>query len=226
MSRQVLAIVGSPRHRGTSASLARTVVGALELRGWESCTVQASTALRDPERWSELERRFLAADAVLLSLPLYVDSLPSELTLALERLAPLRAERGVAHRARLLAVVQCGFVEAHQNDVAVEICRHFAREAGLAWAGGLAIGAGGMANGADVRRGGARLRHVKRALELAASALDSETDVPEEALVAGREPGVPRWAYTLMANLSMVFEARRRGVLLRLHAQPYRRAES
>ena len=52
--------------------------------------------------------------------------------------------------------MNCGFAEAHHNDVALDIYRLFARDAGLHWAGGLAIGGGGMFAGKPLKRRAAR----------------------------------------------------------------------
>jgi multimeric flavodoxin WrbA len=223
MSRQILAVVGSPRPHGTSASLARYLTDALAARGWETHTLQACRAVRDEACWAELEQRFLAADVIVISTALYADSLPAELTLALERLAAVCASRPAAPAQRLLAIVQCGFIESHQNDVAVDICRLFARQAGIDWAGGLAFGGGGMVDGADMAAAGARCPHLRHALDLAVAAVDAGTDLPPEALAAARRRPLPVWLYAFMANLSMLREARKRGVLRRLNAQPYRR---
>lgn len=79
--------------------------------------------------------------------PLYVDSLPAQLTHALEEISLRRVGRGWATSPGIVAIVNNGFHEAGQNAVALRICRRFAAEAGFEWAGGLALGGGEAING-------------------------------------------------------------------------------
>jgi hypothetical protein len=198
------------------------VTKSLQQRGWEAHAESLPSCLCDPARWSALEERFLSAEVVLLSSPLYVDSLPGETTLALERLAPLRTE--CEGTRRLVAIVNCGFLEAHQNDVALAICRLFAREAGMHWSGGLAIGAGGAIGGQAGALAGGQFAHVVRALDQVADAIATDCDLPRQALEGVRRPMCPLWLYSLMGNAGMLWQAQEHRVLFQLHAQPYRRA--
>jgi hypothetical protein len=113
-------------------------------------------------------------------------------------------------------VVNCGFVEAGQNEVALSLCRLFARDAGLAWAGGLAIGGGGMFAGKPLQAQGRRARHVITAFDQAIAALDAGRDIPESAVAGIRKRVIPAWAYFAMANLSMLGRALRHGNLWRI----------
>ncbi len=99
----------------------------------------ACAAVRQPEKWPDLEAAFCEADAIAIVAPLYVDSLPAELIAALERLVHVRRGRP----GHLLAVVNCGFAEASQNDVALDIYRLFARDAGLHWGAAWPLAAAG-----------------------------------------------------------------------------------
>jgi len=142
-----LALVGSPRAKSTSDMLARYLSDGLVAQGWQTDVQQISPAIRKAERWSNLEEKFLHADVIALIFPLYVDSLPAETTLALEHLAAARQANKPQQSQRLLAVVNCGFFEAQQNDVALAICEQFAAETGLHWYGSLAICSGGVLHG-------------------------------------------------------------------------------
>ena len=106
--------------------------------------------------------------------PLYVDSLPAPVIRALELIADDRAGRsapGVTFRSEsdrrgLVAICQCGFPEAQQDEVALEICANFARTAGFEWAGGLAMGGGGLIDARPLAERSGPLRFVVRALEV------------------------------------------------------------
>jgi multimeric flavodoxin WrbA len=219
MNRKFLALIGSPRPNSTSSHLAQYLADGLAARGWQAQVIVACAAIRRPEKWPELESAFREADAVAVVAPLYVDSAPAELTTALERLAHVRTDR----TGRLIAVVNCGFAEASQNDVALEIYRLFAREAGLHWAGGLAIGEGGMLAGKPLAAQGGKARNVVAAFDQTIAALDAGEDIPESAAAGIRSGGIPTWAYCAIANFSMIIGAAKHGNLFRIGATPYAR---
>lgn len=219
--KQMLALVGSPRAHSTSERLAQYLANGLDAHDWQVNIQHISTAMRKPERWAELEAQFLQADVIVLVFPLYVDALPADATLALEKLALLRR----THPQRFLSIVNCGFVEASQNDVATKICRQFARECGMQWSGGLTIGGGGAIGGRPLKELGGMVAPVVNALDMIITALLAGQDVPAEAYTLTRRQVVPTWAYFCMANLGMIKGALDHHVLLRINAQPYLRAE-
>ncbi len=218
MNKTFIALVGSPRPHSTSGYFAEYLVDGLAGRGWQAKSLTVCAAVRQPEKWPDLEAAFREADAVAIVAPLYVDSVPAEFMAALERLVKSRPGRP----GRICAVVNCGFVEALQNDVALDIYRLFARDAGLHWAGGLAIGGGGMFGGKPLTAQGRSARHITAAFDQTIAALDAGQDIPESATTGIRRQAIPAWAYFAMANLSMLIGAAKNGNLLKIGARPYR----
>ena len=103
-----------------------------------ACTTQTRQpgqgVAQSEEATEELLAAVAAADLVVLSFPLYVDSLPAPVdprARADRRLARGgRARRPGARRAEqpaFVAICQSGFPEVEHNEVALEICRNFAR---------------------------------------------------------------------------------------------------
>lgn len=216
--RRFLALIGSPRVQSTSEVLGRYLADRLAARGWTTNVLRLGPALKQPEKWAALVEQFQQADDIALCLPLYVDSLPAETTLALERLVQVvRPEQA----RRLFAIVNCGFLEAEQNDVALSICRLFARDAGITWTGGLALGGGGGIGGQPLEKLGHMIDYVIRSLDLTVEAVDAGQALPEEAITLIRRRFCPTWMYMLMANLGMMKGAMDHHVLMRINARPY-----
>ena len=160
--RTALLLVGSPKPgESTSESLGAYLLEALEKGGVKTQTlhVDQGRALRTSRAKDCLEA-VASSDLVVLSFPLYVDSLPAPTTRALELIAAARAGSAGAgapadeHSPAFLAICQSGFAEAEHSAVAIEICRNFARSAGFAWAGGLVMPEGGMISGMPHAQGG------------------------------------------------------------------------
>jgi putative NADPH-quinone reductase len=150
----VLLLVGSAkRPRSTSESLGTYLGERLGERRFEAETLLLHRALKSDasaDKKHPCEELLAAADradVLVIAFPLYVDSLPYLVIQAMEHIARHRKDahrqaRGKGKSQRLVAIVNCGFPEARQNDTALAICRQFAREAGFEWAGGLALGGG------------------------------------------------------------------------------------
>jgi hypothetical protein len=107
------------------------------------------------------------------------------------------------------------------NDVCLDVCRLFARDAGLHWSGGLGIGGGGAVGGTLDARG--RLTACLRlALDMAGKALAMGRDIPDEARALAAKPIVPGWLYLLMAECGWLRLAARHGNLFKLGRRPFK----
>jgi hypothetical protein len=216
---KVLLLIGSPRGEGsTSSSLGRYLTGLLGEQGWEVKERHLQKATRSPEGEIELSREVSSTDLVVLSFPTYVDSLPAGVVKALSALARQRAGSRLA--VPLVAIANCGFPEAEQNDTALDMCRLFARDARFVWRGGLALGCGPAINGRPLAQTGWLGRNPRRSLETAAKALVEGKPVPEEAIELMARPGAPGWLYRPLANWGWRRRARQNGVLGSLNDCP------
>ncbi len=200
---QALLLVGSPKtgSGSTSAVLGDHVLGGLAARGWVAERLKLAPDLVTRAGQERLFQAAEKADLIILAFPLYIDSLPFLATLALEHLAgrPL-AGKGLA------ALVNNGFPEARQNELAVAICARFAAASGMAWAGSLALGAGeALSSGLPLhpRHGLARppVTHVVKALDLAVEALAAGRPVPAEASALVDRSPIPGLPFGLWVRL-------------------------
>ena len=211
--RRLLVLVGSPKlGPSTSGAVGDYVAERMRGHGWETEKLALKGELRRQSGRNKLVAAAERADSVCLAFPLYVDSLHTLPTLALEILSKESARWAALATKRLLAVANCGFPEAHQNIVALAICERFASRAGWAWCGGLAVGGGeavssGVPLDAPHRAGMPPAVRLRRALDLSTDALAAGTDVPDEAqtlLDRSPIPGLPnlvwRPLYRIMGN--------------------------
>jgi multimeric flavodoxin WrbA len=230
-ARRALLIVGSPKasEPSTSNALGGFLVDRLEKLGWhtESLTLRAS--LDRPEGKGELLSAVQRARLILLVFPLYVDALPYLVTKALAVIAANRRAGREPSLQRLVAIVNSGFPETHQNSMALAICREFAAQSGFTWAGGLAFGAGGMIGGqplTEAKRPGPPVRHLIAALEKTAASLAEGLPVPAEAvrMIAKNRIPFALWSRLYMWMGAWGFEKRaaKNGISKdKLLAQPY-----
>jgi hypothetical protein len=215
-------MLGSAKREGesTSEALGSYLMTKLNSHGVATSTFAVHRALRTPERTAALLDAVEGCDLLVLVFPLYVDTLPSLSTQVLELLAARRRPVQQERTPWFLAIANCGFPEAEHNDVALAICEQFAQEAGMRWAGGLAVGAGGAINGERINERG-MTHSVAKALDLTAAALADNQPAPAEALSLTRAPLLPVRLYTFMGNLGWHRMAQVNGVWRRLGDRPF-----
>lgn len=222
-AQKALLLIGSakPAGQSTSEALGNYLLAQLRKEGFTPATSYLSRALRTPERRQELFTAVDQADLLLLAFPLYVDSLPYLVINALELIAAHRQTQPTPTPTRFIAIANCGFPEAHQNESALAMCQEFARQVGFVWAGGLALGQGGSLAGRPLAEVGGMARNVISALDLTASALAQGQPLPPDAVVLMAKPLMPAFFYRLMGNLGWHLQARKQGALGQLQARPF-----
>jgi multimeric flavodoxin WrbA len=233
-ARRALLIVGSPKTSGTSTSsiLGSYLLDRLGERGWETESLTLRASLGRAEGESALLAPVDRAGLILLVFPLYADALPYLVTKALTVMATNRQAAAAPRPQRLVAMVNSGFPETHQNAMAMAICQEFAAQSGIAWAGGLALGGGGAIGEQPLtapKRSGLPVKHVIRALDLTAAALAEGRPVPAEAAQSMAQSPMPfmpfalyRWIYMRFGGKGFEQEAARNGIGKdKLLDQPY-----
>ena len=226
--RKALLLIGSPKGKNSSSyALGGYLLGKLEAGGMATEEMTVAAALQSTENQHRMHKAVDAADLVVVAFPLYVDNIPAPLIQTLELIAERRKGRpGVSPSAgpliqKLAAIVQCGFPETHQNQMAVDIMRQFAKEAGFAWAGGLAMGMGGSVAGKSLAKAGGMFRNVAKTLDMAAASLAAGGSIPEEATALMARPLMPRWLCVLAVNWGFRNDIKKRGARGRAHDRPY-----
>jgi hypothetical protein len=203
--KRALLLVGSPRGIGhsTSDGLGSGILDVLKERGFATEKLHVHAVVASPK---ELESGLVAigaADTVILTLPLYVDSFPAPVIALLEQIAERRIGAG---RAGLFVVIQCGFPEKEQNATALAIAERFAAEAGWLWLGGVGLGAAEWQH-----------KDVARALAPIAEAIANETAIPQPVL----RKAMPAWLYRFGGTIMWRLAAKKHHATRSLRARPY-----
>lgn len=219
--KRVLLLVGSPKKSGsTSESLGKYLMDQLTDGGFSSQTAHIQTLMRSGEGQQAILELVAASDLVILSFPLYVDSLPASVIKALDLIVQKLTNSSMTKTRRLLTIVNNGFPEASQNSMALAICKKFASEAGFEWAGGLSMGGGGVVNGNPLEKAGFPAKNARKALDLAAKDLLDGKAVSDEAVNLMAKTAIPKWLYLTVANRSWKQQAKAFGSQDKLYDQP------
>jgi hypothetical protein len=205
----------------TSESLGTYLLRRLKEHGFETEKTYATVCVSSDRNREILLKLVDSSDLLILAFPLYADSLPSRLVATLELIADHRRNEGVQMSQRLLAIVNSGFPEAKQNDTALAICRCFAHEAGMDWAGGLALGGGAMIAGRPLSKLRGRVRNVTKALDITAAAIAQDEPVPKQAVELMAKPMLALRLYVWMANRGWNLKLKQYGTRPTVYDQPY-----
>jgi hypothetical protein len=219
-TKSALLLVGSPKgEMSTSASLGNYLLKLLEEANIKTIKAFIHRLVNRSEKIEELLSMINNADLIILSFPLYVDSIPSPVIKAMELIRDDRNEKQRQNQ-DFIAISNSGFPEASQIEVALEICKNFAEEVNFNWRGGLALGGGGAVNGKPLEERGGMLRNVIKGLEITAEYLSKGEDIPNEAIELVSKPIIPSGMYKMMGNLGWRIQARRYRALKRMKDQP------
>ncbi len=88
----------------------------------------------------EVIEELAKTDAWVFAYPLYIDGIPGHLLSCLIQLEEAcLPDRPI----RIYGIVNCGFYEGIQAELALKLLRNWSRKAGLLWSGGVGVGGGG-----------------------------------------------------------------------------------
>lgn len=221
-ARTALLLVGSPfGFRSTSSSLGSYLMDRLTEKGFTTSKLHIHKSVKSQEGIEELLHLVGISDLVVLTFPLYVDSLPAPVIKAMEIITEHREEASDAKRQKFVAISNSGFPEAQHNFIALKICRCFAQRSGFEWAGELALGMGPVIRRKPLDGLGGIVRNVKKALDVTALALSEGKTIPEEATKHMVKSILPRRLYLWMGNRRWKYDAKRNGITDRIRAQPH-----
>lgn len=157
---KITIINGSPR----AATSNSKEFGNIFVQYWKGeASVYSVSRRNNQEICSKLD----GGGHLLFVFPLYADSLPVTLLYFLNELA----QHPVSEKPTVHVIINCGFMEPEQNNVAVEIIRLFCSQNGYAYGSTLCIGAGEAILGTPFRL------LVKRKLKALAWAIQDNRQV-------------------------------------------------
>jgi multimeric flavodoxin WrbA len=221
--RRALLLVGSAKPRGTSTSeaLGHEMLARLKARGIATITRWVQHDAHSAHGLAALAADARTHDLLVIATPLYIDSLPSLVTRALEAIAADRLSLASPPPLTVALIVNCGFPEARHCSVAAAICALFARATGARWAGALQLGGGGTVDGRSLSEAGGVVRHLPAALDKACAMLADGRAIPPESLAAFRQALMPTTLYMAAGDAGWLWTAAHEGALMKLWRRPY-----
>jgi hypothetical protein len=215
--------VGSPRgNKSTSLSIGKYLCDKLEKAGLAIETGFIYRLMMRKQKQDQFIAMVNDAYLIVLSFPLYVDELPSPVIKAMELLYQNKEKIVNCEEKKFLAIGNCGFPEASQIDLAMEICKNFSNAMNFQWRGGIKLGGGEAIHGRDITKMGRMVRNQKKGLDLAADALLVDKPIPIEAIELISKPIIPARMYIVLGTLGWRMRAIKNWNFFNLKTQPYK----
>lgn len=206
---EILTLCGSPRFgKGPQECSSLYLAEQLKARLGPGCQMQVEGA--NPARDLDgLARQLAACRRLVLTFPLYDDSIPAGLLETLAGLEERLAGKTGLEQIPVYAMVNCGFFEAAHNQLAIKMVEIWRKSCGLAQGQALAVGGGEMIRQAPMGRG-------------PLSPLDKSLNTLARNILAGQaadtlwaQPAFPKALYQLAGNLGFRQQARQNGLKAR-----------
>ena len=221
-NKKVILLVGSPRkERSASEALGLYLCKQLDSHQffYQKMYLREQVYKKDKKR--EWIQNILHSDLIILVAPLYVDSLPSFVIKAFEMLHKQVEKKKIGKDIKILAIMNSGFPESSQSQIALDICGHFARQTGMVWLGGLALGSGMFLGGKDIGKMGWFVKNIKKSLNETAVALNQGMPIPESAISLMQKKLFGKGFFRWVANYGFKFRAKRNGLKKEVYRRPY-----
>ncbi len=210
---QVLLINGSPKNKNsTSLMLGQYILRKLSKKNFKTDTIHLLSMLNN--NLDEIFEKISESDLLILSFPLYVDSLPSHVMKFFE----VMSKNNLKHQ-KIMAIGNCGFPESFHIKTALKICKNFAEKKNLHWIGGLAIGAGPMFNGRSIEEMGFLTRKLIQGFNMVVLSIIRNEEIKDDAKILVSRKVIPTWAYKLIGNKSFKKVAKMNNI--KIYDTPY-----
>ena len=134
---KALIINGSPKQKSSTSQFLGRLMGCLLVR----CQVQYAS-IRTKNEYPMILEQLKEIDALILTVPLYVDGIPSHVLEFLQEAEKFCLENNC--RFTMYVISNNGFIEGAHNKVHLKMYECWCRHAGITWGGGVGIGGGEM----------------------------------------------------------------------------------
>ncbi len=217
-----LLLVGSPKNQNsTSYSIGNYILEHLSAEKYDKETICIYEAIKKEETAKSILEAVNNSDLIILSFPLYFDTLPAGAIKALEFIANSKTVTSPNKQQKLLIISNSGYPEKEQNDVALKTCEIFAKKCGMEIIGSFAVGSGTVINGKKLEEVGFLTKGLRKALMVIAEAISEGKKVPQDVMTKKTKLLLTNWGYVRLMHFMFLLFYKQNKVLGKVKRQPY-----
>lgn len=187
---KVILLVGSPKgEKSASNSIMSFLLEKFHKNGIESEKTYIVKHVGSDEGISNLVSQVMDSDIIILISPLYVDSIPAIVINAMEKIYEHK-KNFPSKKQMMMAIFNCGFPEPKHNNLAIDMCKKFASDLDITWAGSVTIGMGASLEGRSLKSFG-MAKNLRNGLNIVVESLANSKLIPKNAEIIASKPMIP-----------------------------------
>ncbi|RMD02283.1 hypothetical protein D9O40_06480 [Clostridium autoethanogenum] len=199
MNENILVMVGSPqKKRGNSEAIADSLINKLnekKLNVSKLC-LQKEIGSKDNALIKTIDK----ADIIILSLPIYENSVPGLVVEIFEQLYRDKDELSKKSRS-VFVITNSGFSEVEGNKSAKQTCKLFARDMNFKWMGGIGVAPGTLIDGKKLEETGKTYKRLNESLDTIVNAIENDIDIPKSAFKIMEKPFISPFIYRIAGRV-------------------------
>jgi multimeric flavodoxin WrbA len=145
---------------------------------------------------NEIYEKIISGDVIILAFPLFVHSLPSNTIKMLIELENILKQKQI-NKIIMYTIINNGFYEGKQNNIAFEIIKHWCEHSGVEFGGRIGLGAGemvGQTKNIPINKG--PFNNLERALQKMVESIELKKSME----IIFLSPYFPRFLWKFMAT--------------------------
>lgn len=203
----ILVMICSASKNGNTAAIADKLIENLENKQLE---VNKVFLYEQINKERELIESLEKADKIILSLPIYENSVPASV-LRLFEMALANRENLSCKSKEMLVITNSGFPEVEANSCAINTCKLFAEKMELKWMGGFAVAPGELIGGKKLDEAGGSMKKVIQILDIISEKIYRNENIPEEIFNPMSKPLMSPFLYRLFGGFILKKEIKKVG---------------
>lgn len=214
-------LIGSPKGKNSASNnIAAYINSQFSERGFNTEIIYL-VQRQETGKLSQLIDKTSSSDLIMLIAPLYIDSIPAITINYMEQYYNQQKNKPGKEQ-KLMVIFNCGFPEPNQNDLAIAMCKNFAKQTGMEWMGGITIGMGAAFEHQNLNDAGRMSINLRKGLNMAIDSLIQDRTIPVEAVTTASKPLLPLFLITfIMVHFGGWMWKNRLQDKKRLNDQPY-----
>ncbi len=203
----ILVMICSVSKKGNSAAIADKIIENFENKQLEVNKVFLYEQISNE---SEFIKSFNKADKIILSLPIYENSVPAAV-LKLFEIALSNKENLSCKDREIMVITNSGFPEVEASKCAIETCSLFADKMGFNWMGGFAVAPGELIGGKKLDEAGSSMKKLIQLLDIIAEKIHNNETIPQEAFNLMSKPLISPFMYRFFGGFILRKEIKKVG---------------
>jgi hypothetical protein len=183
----------------TSNIIANYLIEKLNQKNIDSSKIYLKSAIASNDQIIDMFNNINISDNIILLSPVYFDSLPYIVVRAMELIYKYRYSTEIS-MPYFYSIINCGFPEANNTELAIAISRIFAIASNFKWKGGIGFSMGPIINKSSKQNDVKLRENIVKILDKLVNIIAERNSIPDDVVKLASKPLMPVWLYNFLVN--------------------------